>query len=77
MQLTQLAAGNVADIALILGPVVAILLIAGGTSLAVFLMMARKKRATRGTYSPSSQEYCNPRVELDNVMKPPPEERLI
>lgn len=74
---TQLAAGNVADIALILGPVVAILLIAGGTSLAVFLMMARKKRATRGTYSPSSQEYCNPRVELDNVMKPPPEERLI
>jgi hypothetical protein len=41
--------------------------------------MARKKRATRGVYSPSQQEYCNPRVELDlgHVMKPPPEERLI
>ncbi|XP_075227942.1 cell polarity complex component crumbs isoform X2 [Lycorma delicatula] len=72
-----LAQSNVYDIALIVGPIIAILLIAGGTSLTVFLMMARKKRATRGTYSPSSQEYCNPRVELDNVMKPPPEERLI
>ncbi|XP_054270391.1 protein crumbs isoform X2 [Macrosteles quadrilineatus] len=74
---SRFGASNVADIALIVGPVVAILLIAAGISLSVFLMMARKKRATRGTYSPSSQEYCNPRVELDNVMKPPPEERLI
>ncbi|RZF34933.1 hypothetical protein LSTR_LSTR011427 [Laodelphax striatellus] len=72
-----LARSNVIDIALIVGPVIAILLIAAGVSLTVFVMMARKKRATRGTYSPSSQEYCNPRVELDNVMKPPPEERLI
>jgi protein crumbs len=40
-------------------------------------MMARSKRATRGTYSPSAQEYCNPRLEMDNVLKPPPEERLI
>ncbi|XP_039288666.1 protein crumbs isoform X2 [Nilaparvata lugens] len=72
-----LARSNVMDIALIVGPVIAILLIAAGVSLTVFVMMARKKRATRGTYSPSSQEYCNPRVELDNVMKPPPEERLI
>lgn len=39
--------------------------------------MARNKRATRGTYSPSAQEYCNPRLEMDNVLKPPPEERLI
>jgi protein crumbs len=67
----------VADVALIVGPILVILLLAGVASLTVFLMMARKKRATRGTYSPSSQEYSNPRVELDNVMKPPPEERLI
>ncbi|VVC29041.1 Hypothetical protein CINCED_3A018849 [Cinara cedri] len=66
-----------ANIALIVGPIFAILLIGGIGSLLVLLMMARKKRATRGTYSPSCQEYCNPRVELDNVLKPPPEERLI
>lgn len=66
-----------ANIALIVGPILLILLIGGMGSLFVLLMMARKKRATRGTYSPSCQEYCNPRVELDNVLKPPPEERLI
>lgn len=65
------------DIALIVGPIAFILLLALVISLVMFFMMARNKRATRGTYSPSSQEYCNPRVELDNVMKPPPEERLI
>uniref|UniRef100_A0A0A9W8L0 Protein crumbs homolog 2 n=2 Tax=Lygus hesperus TaxID=30085 RepID=A0A0A9W8L0_LYGHE len=73
----RFASSRVADIALIVVPIFTILLLAGVISLFVFLMMARKKRATRGTYSPSSQEYCNPRVELDNVMKPPPEERLI
>jgi hypothetical protein len=45
--------------------------------LATLLMMARNKRATRGTYSPSAQEYCNPRLEMDSVLKQPPEERLI
>lgn len=66
-----------ADIAIIVGPIAAFLLLAGGVGLTIFVMMARKKRATRGTYSPSQQEYCNPRVEMDNVLKPPPEERLI
>lgn len=71
------AANNAFDVAIIVAPIIgAILLLAAG-GLIVFIMMARKKRATRGTYSPSQQEYCNPRVELDNVMKPPPEERLI
>lgn len=71
------AASNPFDIAIIVAPIIgAILLLAAG-GLIVFIMMARKKRATRGTYSPSQQEYCNPRVEMDNVMKPPPEERLI
>ncbi|XP_012286967.1 protein crumbs isoform X2 [Orussus abietinus] len=65
------------DIAVIVGPIVGCLfLIAAGSLIALF-MMARKKRATRGTYSPSAQEFSNPRVEMDNVMKPPPEERLI
>ncbi|XP_015599265.1 protein crumbs isoform X2 [Cephus cinctus] len=65
------------DIAVIVGPILGCLfLIAAGSLIALF-MMARKKRATRGTYSPSAQEFSNPRVEMDNVMKPPPEERLI
>ncbi|XP_063984158.1 protein crumbs isoform X2 [Diachasmimorpha longicaudata] len=65
------------DIAVIVGPIVGILLLVAIGSLTAFFMMARKKRATRGTYSPSAQEFSNPRVEMDNVMKPPPEERLI
>ncbi|KAL9889128.1 cell polarity complex component crumbs isoform 1-T1 [Glossina fuscipes fuscipes] len=66
-----------ADIAIIVVPVVVVLLMVMAALLATFLVMARNKRATRGTYSPSAQEYCNPRLEMDNVLKPPPEERLI
>lgn len=71
------AASNPFDIAIIVAPIIGAVLLLSAGSLIVFIMMARKKRATRGTYSPSQQEYCNPRVEMDNVMKPPPEERLI
>ena len=42
-----------------------------------FLVMARSKRATRGTYSPSRQEMSGSRVEMGMHLKPPPEERLI
>ena len=66
-----------ADIAIIVIPVVVVLLLIGAALFGTFLVMARNKRATRGTYSPSAQEYCNPRLEMDNVLKPPPEERLI
>ncbi|XP_070532565.1 protein crumbs-like isoform X2 [Ptychodera flava] len=45
--------------------------------LVVFLCSVRSKRATRGTYSPSRQEMTGSRVEMGNVLKPPPEERLI
>ncbi|CAL7947161.1 unnamed protein product [Xylocopa violacea] len=65
------------DIAVIVGPIVGCLFLIAAGSLVALFMMARKKRATRGTYSPSAQEFSNPRVEMDNVMKPPPEERLI
>ncbi|XP_067637731.1 protein crumbs isoform X2 [Eurosta solidaginis] len=68
---------STADIAIIVIPVVVVLLLIGAALLGTFLVMARNKRATRGTYSPSAQEYCNPRLEMDNVLKPPPEERLI
>ncbi|XP_076303298.1 cell polarity complex component crumbs isoform X3 [Lasioglossum baleicum] len=65
------------DIAVIVGPIIGCLFLIAAGSLVALFMMARKKRATRGTYSPSAQEFSNPRVEMDNVMKPPPEERLI
>lgn len=65
------------DIAIIVVPIVIGILALAAIFLGAFLMMARNKRATRGTYSPSAQEYCNPRLEMDNVLKPPPEERLI
>ncbi|XP_069695931.1 protein crumbs isoform X4 [Periplaneta americana] len=71
------ASSNAVDIAIIVAPIVGLILLIAAVGLSVFITMARKKRATRGTYSPSQQEYCNPRVEMDNVMKPPPEERLI
>ncbi|XP_037806370.1 protein crumbs isoform X4 [Lucilia sericata] len=68
---------STADIAIIVIPVIVVLLLVCAGLLVTFLVMARNKRATRGTYSPSAQEYCNPRLEMDNVLKPPPEERLI
>lgn len=43
----------------------------------LFLRVAKRKRATRGTYSPSRQEIYGSRVEMAHVIKPPPEERLI
>ncbi|KAL5012769.1 hypothetical protein ScPMuIL_011320 [Solemya velum] len=65
------------DIWLIIGPVVAAVLLIIIIVLVIFLKVARKKRATRGAYSPSRQEMSGSRVELGNVMKQPPEERLI
>ncbi|KAJ8920527.1 hypothetical protein NQ315_005396, partial [Exocentrus adspersus] len=65
------------NILYIIIPIVLILVIAFVIGMIVLVNIARSKRATRGTYSPSAQEFCNPRVELDHVLKPPPEERLI
>lgn len=58
-------------------PIIVIIVLGLSIALAVLVNIARSKRATRGTYSPSAQEFCNPRVELDHVLKQPPEERLI
>ncbi|XP_076260124.1 cell polarity complex component crumbs [Rhynchophorus ferrugineus] len=65
------------NILYIVVPIVLILLTAFVIGMVILVNVARSKRATRGTYSPSAQEFCNPRVELDHVLKPPPEERLI
>lgn len=41
------------------------------------LLTARKKRQSEGAYSPSSQELAGARLEMDSMLKVPPEERLI
>uniref|UniRef100_A0A803W054 Crumbs cell polarity complex component 2 n=1 Tax=Ficedula albicollis TaxID=59894 RepID=A0A803W054_FICAL len=44
----------------------------------IFMVLtARKRRQSEGTYSPSQQEVAGARLEMDNVLKVPPEERLI
>ncbi|XP_037020032.2 protein crumbs homolog 2 isoform X1 [Artibeus jamaicensis] len=41
------------------------------------ILAARKRRQSEGTYSPSQQEVAGARLEMDRVLKVPPEERLI
>ncbi len=65
------------DIALIVGPVVGGILFIAVIAVLVFLIMARKKRKSEGKYKPATQELTSPRLQLDNIIKPPPEERLI
>jgi len=42
-----------------------------------FIVMVRRKRATRGRYSPSRHEILGPNLQMSGMLKPPPEERLI
>ena len=65
------------DVALIVGPVVGGMLFIAIVGTLVFLIMARRKRRSEGKYKPASQELTSPRLQLDNLIKPPPEERLI
>lgn len=71
------SADTTSSILIGVGAALLALAVAAG-ALAALGAQARRKRATRGTYSPSGQEYCNPRAEmLHSALKPPPEERLI
>ncbi|XP_015251690.1 PREDICTED: protein crumbs homolog 2-like [Cyprinodon variegatus] len=45
--------------------------------LTFMLLTARKKRQSEGAYSPSAQELAGARLEMDSMLKVPPEERLI
>ncbi|XP_054718914.1 protein crumbs-like [Uloborus diversus] len=78
---TELAVRESGDdtnlILVVLIPILSLLILCLLVGTIVFLRMAKKKRATRGTYSPSRQEMFGSRVEMNHVMKPPPEERLI
>ncbi len=54
-----------------------LLLLATLVGCLTFVFMARSKRATRGTYSPSRQEMTGARLPPNDALKRPPEERLI
>ncbi|KAF7216714.1 protein crumbs homolog 2a [Nothobranchius furzeri] len=51
-----------------------VILIIGLTSM---ILSAKKKRQSEGVYSPSTQELAGARLEMDSMLKVPPEERLI
>jgi len=65
------------ELALIVGPIVGGMAFIALVGLAVFLVMARRKRKGEGHYRPAKQELTSPRLQLDNMLKIPPEERLI
>ena len=62
---------------LIIAPVAGGMLFVALVGLVVFFNMARKKRSQHGTYNPQKQEIMAPRMELNYMLKPPIEERLI
>lgn len=51
-----------------------VILLVGAVAL---FTMARKKRSLYGTYNPQKAEYRAPRIEMNEMFKMPPEERLI
>jgi len=65
------------ELALIVGPIVGGMAFIALVGLIVFLVMARRKRKGEGHYRPAKQELTSPRLQLDNMLKIPPEERLI
>ena len=62
---------------LIIAPVAGGMLFVALIGVVVFFNMARKKRSQHGTYNPQKQEIMAPRMELNYMLKPPNEERLI
>ncbi|CAJ0935102.1 unnamed protein product, partial [Mesorhabditis belari] len=61
----------------ILGPLVAVLLVLCLLGCALFVFVLKGKRATHGHYSPSNQEVTGARLQMNSMIKLPPEERLI
>jgi len=73
----NLKSSQTEELALIVGPIVGGMAFIALVGLAVFLVMARRKRKGEGHYRPAKQELTSPRLQLDNMLKIPPEERLI
>lgn len=73
----HLKSSQTEELALIVGPIVGGMAFIALVGLFVFLVMARRKRKGEGHYRPAKQELTSPRLQLDNMLKIPPEERLI
>ncbi|XP_072429994.1 protein crumbs homolog 1 isoform X4 [Chiloscyllium punctatum] len=68
---------NKVNIAAIVAPCVIGGVIVLAVILTFLILKVREKRQTEGNYSPSSQEQTGSRMEMNNTLKLPPEERLI
>lgn len=73
----NLKSSSTEELALIVGPIIGGMAFIALVGLLVFLVMARRKRKGEGHYRPAKQELTSPRLQLDTVLKVPPEERLI
>ena len=60
-------------VSMIVGPLLFCLLV----GLMVLASMMKKQRSLHGTYNPQKQEIHAPRLEMTEMFKVPPEERLI
>ncbi|KPP78272.1 protein crumbs 2-like [Scleropages formosus] len=58
-------------------PLVSFCVLLGAIGLAYIMLTARRKRQSEGIYSPSQQEVAGARLEMESMLKVPPEERLI
>ena len=65
------------SVVLIIGPVVGGALFVAIIGVVVFLAVARRKRRNEGKYDPQTAELKSPRLQLDDIIKPPPPEGLI
>lgn len=72
----QLAADLLSSVFTAIGSVTLALLLVLSVAMVASAVTANK-RATQGTYSPSHQEKEGSRVEMWNMVQPPPMERLI
>ncbi|XP_072367573.1 protein crumbs homolog 1 isoform X1 [Scyliorhinus torazame] len=68
---------NKVNIAAIVAPCVIGGVIVLAIILTFLIVKLREKRQTEGNYSPSNQEQTGSRMEMNNTLKLPPEERLI
>ncbi|XP_024237361.2 protein crumbs homolog 2a [Oncorhynchus tshawytscha] len=58
-------------------PLVCLCVLLAVIGITFMVLTARKKRQSEGAYSPSTQEVAGARLEMDSMLKVPPEERLI
>ncbi|KAJ7994028.1 hypothetical protein DPEC_G00261700 [Dallia pectoralis] len=58
-------------------PLASLCVLLAALALVFMVLTARKKRQSEGSYDPSAQERAGARLEMGNVLKVPPEERLI